>query len=49
MRNVLEIPSGMLLTEYRDAIMKLALDVNNKELRLWCDQLEEQIDRRMSW
>lgn len=48
-----EIPSGMspsqLLNELREVLMKLALDRTNTGLARRAEELEAEIDRRMSW
>lgn len=47
--NVQAIKTGPLLQEYRESLMALGKDPHNLTLSRKCDQLEEEISRRMAW
>lgn len=46
---VQDMPTGQLLTAFRDACMKLGREPSNRDLLRTCDQMEEEINRRMAW
>lgn len=41
--------AGLLLQKYRDSLMKLAGERDNKVLMRECDRMEESISKRMAW
>lgn len=49
MINVQNIPSGQLLSEYRDIMLALGADRGNAELDKRAIMYEVEIDRRMAW
>lgn len=49
MNSVQSVPTGQLLTNFRDVLMKLAGDRTDRALARQADAYEEEILRRMAW
>jgi hypothetical protein len=47
--NVQTIPTGQLLTDFRDLLLKLGRDPSDKAISRQADQYEEEVLRRMAW
>lgn len=47
--NVQAIPTGELMTQYRELMLQLGADRTNKTLARKADLFEEEILRRMAW
>lgn len=49
MGNVQDMSGSLLLQEFREVIMALTMDRENKALQRRADDLAVEIDRRMAW
>jgi hypothetical protein len=43
------MPTGQLLNEYRDVMLALGANRNDRDLSRRADALEEEINRRVAW
>ncbi len=49
MVDVQSLPSGQLMMEYRDILLKLGADRSDERLLKLADQYEEEVNRRIAW